>query len=119
MAQPAKHTIVLFTAPSPTLELNGVGRRAQKAGYKTVAVANPLRACHDARQSPTSWRRIADPVVLVGHSYGGQVISNAAKGHDNVKSLVYVAAFALTGEAAADLAGKFPGGTLGEALTPR
>ncbi len=60
---------------------------------------------------------IEGPVVLVGHSYGGQVISNAARGHDNVKSLVYVAAFAPeAGEAAADLAGKFPGGTLGEAL---
>jgi hypothetical protein len=45
------------------------------------------------------------------------VISNAAKGHSNVKSLVYVAAFAPdTGEAATELAGKFPGGTLGEAL---
>jgi pimeloyl-ACP methyl ester carboxylesterase len=60
---------------------------------------------------------IAEPVVLVGHSYGGQVITSAANGRDNVKTLVYVAAFAPDeGEAAADLAGKFPGGTLGQAL---
>jgi pimeloyl-ACP methyl ester carboxylesterase len=60
---------------------------------------------------------IEGPVVLVGHSYGGQIISNAANGHDNVKSLVYVAAFAPdSGESASDLAGRFPGGTLGEAL---
>ncbi|MDQ0323645.1 pimeloyl-ACP methyl ester carboxylesterase [Pararhizobium capsulatum DSM 1112] len=60
---------------------------------------------------------IQGPVVLVGHSYGGQVITNAARGSENVKSLVYVAAFAPeAGEAAAELAGKFPGGTLGQAL---
>lgn len=58
-------------------------------------------------------------MVLVGHSYGDQVISNAAKGRANIKSLVYVAAFAPdAAEAAADLASKFPGGTLGEALAP-
>lgn len=51
---------------------------------------------------------IKGPVVLVGHSYGGQVITNAARDTNNVKSLVYVAAFAPdAGEAAADLAGKF------------
>lgn len=56
-------------------------------------------------------------MVLVGHSYGGQIISNAANGHDNVKSLVYVAAFAAdSGESASDLAGMFPGGTLGDTL---
>ena len=56
-------------------------------------------------------------MVLVGHSYRGQVITNAARGGENVKSLVYVAAFAPeAGEAAADLAGKVPGGTLGQAL---
>ncbi|MNL88220.1 Alpha/beta hydrolase family protein [compost metagenome] len=45
---------------------------------------------------------IEGPVVLVGHSYGGHVISAAANGRDNVKSLVYVAAFAPeAGEAAA------------------
>jgi pimeloyl-ACP methyl ester carboxylesterase len=60
---------------------------------------------------------IAGPVVLVGHSYGGQVISNAAKGHKSVESLVNVAACAPNaGEAAADLAGKFPGRTLGESV---
>ena len=45
------------------------------------------------------------------------MISTAANGHENIKSLVFVAAFAPdAGEAAADLAGKFPGGTLGDAL---
>ncbi|WP_457661400.1 alpha/beta fold hydrolase [Sinorhizobium medicae] len=52
------------------------------------------------------------PVVLVGHSYGGHVISGAAIGHHNVKALVYVAAFAPeAGESAIDLSEKFPGST--------
>ena len=99
---------------------NGVITSLQKDGYKTVAVANPLRSVsNDARAVSDVVGSITGPVVLVGHSYGGQVITNAVKGHDNVKSLVFVAAFAPdAGEAAAELAGKFPGGTLGEALAP-
>ncbi|KAA2234593.1 alpha/beta fold hydrolase [Salinarimonas soli] len=121
MAQPAKHTIVLVQgAFADASSWNGVLARLQAAGYATVAVANPLRGVStDARYVSDVVASIAGPVVLVGHSYGGQVISNAAKGHDNVKSLVYVAAFAPdAGESAADLAGRFPGGTLGEALSP-
>jgi pimeloyl-ACP methyl ester carboxylesterase len=60
---------------------------------------------------------IKGPIVLVGHSYGGAVITNAAMGNDNVKALVYVAAFAPDkGESAFDLVGKFPGSLLGAAL---
>jgi len=56
-------------------------------------------------------------VVLVGHSYGGPVISAAAYGNANVKGLVYVAALAPeAGETVAGLAGRFPGSTLGPTL---
>jgi len=56
-------------------------------------------------------------VVLVGHSYGGPVISEAAYGQTNVKALVYVSAFAPeAGESAVALTGKFPGATLGPTL---
>ncbi len=119
VAQQAKATIVLVHgAFADSSSWNGVITRLQQDGYKAVAVANPLRSVSsDARLVSDVVDGIDRPVVLVGHSYGGQVISNAAKGHDNVKSLVYVAAFAPdAGEAAADLADKFPGGTLGEAL---
>lgn len=52
-------------------------------------------------------------------SCGGNVITNAVPGHDNVKALAYVSAFAPdVGESAADLAGKSPGSTLGSALAP-
>lgn len=120
-AQQAKPTIVLVHgAFADSSSWNGVIATLQKDGYRTVAVANPLRSVsNDARHVSDVVASITGPVVLVGHSYGGQVISSAAKGRDNVKSLVYVAAFAPdAGEAAADLAGKFPGGTLGEALAP-
>ena len=64
-------------------------------------------------------KSIDGPVVLVGHSYGGSVISEAAEGRANVKGLVYVAAFAPDlGETALGLTGKFPGSTLGPALAP-
>lgn len=121
VAQPAKPTIVLVHgAFADSSSWNGVISLLQQDGYKTVAVANPLRSVSADVQSVSDVIDTLDgPVVLVGHSYGGQVITGAARGHDNVKSLVYVAAFAPdTGEAAADLAGNFPGGTLGEALAP-
>ena len=121
VAQPAKPTIVLVHgAFANSSSWNGVVSLLQKEGYKTVAAANPLRSvASDARYVSDVVASIEGPVVLVGHSYGGQVISTAAQGHANVKSLVFVAAFAPeAGEAAADLAGKFPGGTLGAALAP-
>ena len=124
MAQPAKPsqpTIVLVHgAFADSSSWNGVVRILQKDGYKTVAAANPLRSLSgDARYVSDVVAGIEGPVVLVGHSYGGQVISTAANGQRNVKALVYVAAFAPdAGEAVAELAGKFPGGTLGAALAP-
>ena len=57
--------------------------------------------------------------VLVGHSYGGEVISVAADGAKNVKALVFVAGLAPeVGEGAADLGARFPTGTLGQSLAP-
>ena len=57
------------------------------------------------------------PVVLVGHSYGGAVISEAATKDSNVKALVYVSAFAPDlGESSLSLSGKFPGSTLSPTL---
>jgi pimeloyl-ACP methyl ester carboxylesterase len=56
-------------------------------------------------------------VVLVGHSYAGMVITEAAADNDAVTSLVYVNAFAAqTGESASELSAKYPGSTLGDAV---
>jgi pimeloyl-ACP methyl ester carboxylesterase len=88
--------------------------------FPVIAAANPLRGVkYDADYTIHILKTIAGPIVLVGHSYGGTVISNAATGNRNVKALVYIAGFAPdAGESAADLGGRFPGGTLGETLAP-
>lgn len=97
---------------------DGVTKKLIADGYTVIGAANPLRSVKSDAQAVLSVvKSIKGPVVLVGHSYGGSVISNAATGQDNVKALVYVAAFAPdAGESAGQLAGKFPGGTLGDAL---
>lgn len=116
-----KPTIVLVHgAFADASSWNGVAGTLRDKGYPVVAVANPLRGVSsDARYTASLLDKIAGPVVLVGHSYGGSVISNAAVGDARVKALVYVSAFAPErGESVAELAGKFPGSTLGDALAP-
>ncbi|GAB3881402.1 alpha/beta hydrolase [Kibdelosporangium lantanae] len=67
-----------------------------RLGYPVVALANPLRGLtSDSDAIRARLATITGPIVLVGHSYGGAVITNAARGVPNVKSLVYLAAFAL------------------------
>jgi pimeloyl-ACP methyl ester carboxylesterase len=117
--EPPRPTIVLVHgAFADSSSWNGVTERLVKDGYTVVAAAKPLRSVKgDARYVSSIVASIDTPVVLVGHSYGGAVMSGAANDHENVKALVFVAAFAPDqGEAAAELAGKFPGGSLGEAL---
>jgi pimeloyl-ACP methyl ester carboxylesterase len=120
-AQTTKPTIVLVHgAFAESASWDGVVAELLAAGYPTVAVANPLRGLRtDASYVAAVLASINRPIVLVGHSYGGSVITNAVNGNRNVKALVYVAAFAPdAGESSNDLAGRFPGGTLGAALAP-
>jgi pimeloyl-ACP methyl ester carboxylesterase len=90
---------------------NGVISRLTRAGYPVIAPANPLRGLtSDADYIRSVLQTITGPIVLVGHSYGGAVISNAARGVPNVKALVYIAAFAPeTGETLQALVTKNPG----------
>jgi pimeloyl-ACP methyl ester carboxylesterase len=83
-----------------------------------IAVANPLRSVSgDAAYLRDVIAGVGGPVVLVGHSYGGMVITEAAADNDAVVGLVYVSAFAPDqGESAIALSGKFPGSTLGGTL---
>lgn len=114
-----KPTIVLVHgAFADSSSWNGVAADLTRDGYRVVAAANPLRGvASDAAAVRTVINSIPGPVILVGHSYGGSVISAAADGAANVKGLVYVAAFAPeVGENIFELSGKFPGGTLGQAL---
>ena len=93
----------------------------REQGYSAIAVANPLRGLEaDAAYLRSIIDGIDGPVVVVGHSYGGAVMSIAADGADRVKALVYIASFNLeVGESAGELAAKFPGGELGTVLDPK
>lgn len=74
---------------------NGVIELLQAAGVQVTAPPNPLRGiAHDSAYIASFLSQIPGPVLAVGHSYGGAIISNAATGAENVVGLVYVAAFA-------------------------
>jgi pimeloyl-ACP methyl ester carboxylesterase len=121
MPKPDKPFIVLVHgAFADASSWNGVVRILRKDGYFVIAAANPLRGVKSDGQYLSSLvGALKAPVVLVGHSYGGSVITEAANGRPNVKALVYVSAFSPdTGESVAALAGKFPGSTLGQAIAP-
>ncbi|MGW5178867.1 alpha/beta fold hydrolase [Streptomyces sp. NPDC004082] len=117
---PERPTIVLeHGAFADAASWDGVVTRLQRAGYPVVAAANPLRGpATDAAYLRSVVDHIDGPVVLVGHSYGGTVISQAAAGLEGkVKALVYIAAFLPdVGESSLGLTDKFPGSTLGEAI---
>ena len=97
---------------------NGVIEPLRRHGHPVIAVANPLRGvAHDAAELRAVLDAVDGDLILVGHSYGGMLITNAAAGNDRVKALVFVGGFAPdAGESAADLAGRYEGGTLGETL---
>jgi pimeloyl-ACP methyl ester carboxylesterase len=116
---PGKPVIVLVHgAFAESSSWNPVILRLEGDGYRVVAAANPLRGvASDAAVVSDIVKSIEGPVVLVGHSYGGPVITEAADGNPNVKALVYVAGFAPeVGESSLTLSAKFPGSTLGESL---
>lgn len=99
----------------------GIVERLQAAGVAVMAPANPLRSVSgDAAYIASVVSQIPGPVLLVGHSYGGMVISNAAPMAENVVGLVYVCAFIPEeGESIQALAGQATDSLLGAALVPR
>ncbi|MFE0626301.1 alpha/beta fold hydrolase [Streptomyces sp. NPDC058864] len=116
-ASPAHHS-----APKPTVVLvngawsdaagwKGVITRLQNDGYPVVAPPTGLRGVTaDSSYLAAYLKTIQGPVVLVGQSYGGSVITNAATGNKNVKALVYISAFAPDkDESVEGLTKKFPG----------
>jgi pimeloyl-ACP methyl ester carboxylesterase len=114
-----KATVVLVHgAFAGSSSWNAVISDLQAKGYTVIAAANPLRSVKtDAEYLTALIASINGPVVLVGHSYGGEVISQASGA--NVKALVFVAGFAPEpGESAATLGARFPGGSLGSTLAP-
>jgi pimeloyl-ACP methyl ester carboxylesterase len=100
---------------------NGVIERLQAAGIQVTAPANPLRGIStDAAYIASVLNQIPGPVLAVGHSYGGAVISNAASDAANVVGLVFVAAFAPDeGERLGDVESGSHDSVLMSALVPR
>ena len=69
--------------------------KLERAGYPVLAPPDPLRSLlGDSRNLRKFLATVAGPIILVGHSYGGAVITNAATGNPHVKALVYIDAFA-------------------------
>ena len=106
--QRPKPTIVLVHGDwADASSWNAVIRRLQDRGFTVVAPPNLLRGpSQDAPYLASYLQTIPGPIVLVAHSYGGFVITNAATGNANVKALVYIDAFAPDeNETALDLVG--------------
>ncbi|MFH8470900.1 alpha/beta fold hydrolase [Streptomyces sp. NPDC017991] len=119
--QGVKPTVVLVHgAFADSSSWNGVITRLRHEGYPVEAPANPLRGLADDSDYLESYlKSVKGPIVLVGHSYGGSVISDAAAGDPKVKALVYIAAFVPDkDETPAELGDRFPGATLPSALQP-
>jgi pimeloyl-ACP methyl ester carboxylesterase len=114
-------TIVLVHgALADSSSWDGVISKLEADGFTVIAAADPLRGLKsDSDYVSGIVKNVKGPVVLVGHSYGGSIITNAATGTDNIKALVYVAAYAPeAGESAFDLTGKYSGSILPETLAP-
>jgi pimeloyl-ACP methyl ester carboxylesterase len=97
-----------------------VVERLQAAGVEAQALVNPLRGiAADAAYVASALAQIPGPVLAVGHSYGGAVLTNAATSADNVVGLVYVAAFAPDeGESLLEIEGGSRDSVLAAALRP-
>jgi pimeloyl-ACP methyl ester carboxylesterase len=114
-------TIVLVHgAFADSASWDGVAARLLGDDRRVIAFATPLRGvASDAALLTDLVRSIDGPVVLVGHSYGGAVMTAVSADAGDVVALVYVAGFALTpGESAGDASALAPGSTLGDTLSP-
>ena len=111
----AKPTIVLVHgAWADSSSWNGVIERLQALGYTVDAPPNPLSGvASDSAYLSDFLSTISGPIILVGHSYGGFVITNAATGNPQVKALVYDDAFIpAAGDTPESLSSAMPGSCL-------
>jgi len=108
--------VLVHGAFAESASWNGVIARLADYGVRSMAPPNELRSVSgDAANLTAVLRSIDGPVVLVGHSYGGAVMTNAVDAGSNVRGLVYVAGFAPdTGENIGELSARLPGSTLGD-----
>jgi len=108
---PKPSIVLVHGAWADTSSWDGVIKRLQADGYTVYAPSNRLRGLpYDSAYLADFLHSISGPIVLVGHSYGGAVITNAATGDPQVKALVYVDAFApAQGQTLAQLLAAYPG----------
>jgi len=121
MPESAQPTVVLVHgAFADASGFRGIIGKLRASGYPVVAPANPLRGlAGDAAAVGAVVGAIDGPVVLVGHSYGGAVITQASAALGNVVSLVYLAAFSLdAGESCASVQAPFPPSMLATTVVP-
>jgi pimeloyl-ACP methyl ester carboxylesterase len=117
----SKPTIVLVHgAWADAAGFEGEIRALQGRGFRAIGFANPLRGLPgDATYLADFLRSLTGSIVLVGHSYGGAVISAAATGNDQVKALVYFNGWMPDeGESIQQLLEKFEGSLVGPAIRP-
>jgi pimeloyl-ACP methyl ester carboxylesterase len=121
MPDSAAATVVLVHgAFADASGFGGVIRELSSAGHEVIAPPNPLRSvAFDASALSAVVKAIDGPVLLVGHSYGGAVITQAGADLDNVVGLVYVAAFGIdVGESCASVQGPYPPSMLASTSYP-
>ncbi|GAA4581963.1 alpha/beta hydrolase [Planotetraspora phitsanulokensis] len=121
MSEPTQPTVVLVHgAFADASGFAGIVRELTTDDYRVVAPPNTLRGlANDAATVRAVATSIDGPVVLVGHSYGGAVITQASVGLDNVTALVYLAAFSLDeGESCASVQAPFPASMLATTAQP-
>ncbi|MDW6064699.1 alpha/beta hydrolase [Streptomyces sp. FXJ1.4098] len=120
MTSPTTPTVLLVHgAFADAGSWSGVIRELQSHGVSVVAPPNPLRGlASDAAYVASVAAQIDGPVILVGHSYGGAIIT-VAGATENVVGLVFVAAYVLEeGESLGELQGRFPAPPLADNLRP-
>ena len=95
-------------------------RALRERGFTPIGFANPLRDLgSDATYLAELLRTLTGPIVLVGHSYGGNVISVAAAGNDQVRALVYLNGWMCDeGESQQELLERFEGSLVGPSIRP-
>ena len=121
MSHEALTVVLVHGAFADGSSWNGVIERLHARGVKVTAPANPLRGISiDSAYIASVLAQTQGPVLAVGHSYGGAVITNAATQAKNVVGLVYVAAFSPEeGERLGDVSAASKDSILGSALVPR
>jgi pimeloyl-ACP methyl ester carboxylesterase len=121
MSQETPTVVLVHGAFADGSSWNGVIQRLHAKGVQVTAPPNPLRGISiDSAYTASVFAQTPGPVLAVGHSYGGAVITNAASEAANVVGLVYVAAFAPEeGERLGEAAAASKDSLLGSAQVPR